>query len=258
MDKAAGKPKGTAFVEFKTEEAAKKAAEACARGRCAWGSYWAKSIAMPSLSSALGIWPEDRAPYPCKVRLNRSMPPLPPHFYFILVASTDIGQQTEPKLATSVSLLKVLLLHNSSAGMLITVFVDALPSPPQNEDDPILLNSTGWLSPLTHPTHDVQVRMQQTTQGLFIAHSVLKVLLPSPCRQFNGQEAVLSGELYHLSIHSLQQPLLQCLSVPLPPLLQAAQGARGGAVRAYTGCGLGSGPRRSTTAVDRKGEPICS
>ncbi len=34
MDKAAGKPKGTAFVEFKTEEAAKRAAEACSRGRC--------------------------------------------------------------------------------------------------------------------------------------------------------------------------------------------------------------------------------
>ncbi len=35
MDKASGKPKGTAFVEYETEAGAKKAADACARGRCA-------------------------------------------------------------------------------------------------------------------------------------------------------------------------------------------------------------------------------
>jgi hypothetical protein len=35
IDKASSKPKGTAFVEYKTAEGAKKAADACTRGRCA-------------------------------------------------------------------------------------------------------------------------------------------------------------------------------------------------------------------------------
>jgi nucleolar protein 4 len=33
VDKVSGKAKGTAFVEFQGEEGAKKAADACARGR---------------------------------------------------------------------------------------------------------------------------------------------------------------------------------------------------------------------------------
>ena len=37
MDKATGKAKGTAFVEFKKPEAAKRAADACTRGRKSQG-----------------------------------------------------------------------------------------------------------------------------------------------------------------------------------------------------------------------------
>eukprot|EP00983_Pelagomonas_calceolata_P089978 1157364-Pelagomonas_calceolata.AAC.11 len=36
IDKASSKPKGTAFVEFKAPEGARKAADACARGRCVY------------------------------------------------------------------------------------------------------------------------------------------------------------------------------------------------------------------------------
>ena len=40
MDKASGKHKGTAFVEFLTTEGAKKASDACARGRCALSPFY--------------------------------------------------------------------------------------------------------------------------------------------------------------------------------------------------------------------------